>query len=357
MINFSINKLVFYCFSSILLLSYIWGVVSYQHFLPSGSDFYLSTISSCILALSLCIFFVLRKIEHVSFFSILIFVFFALVLLQPLLNNIVYVDSLVISSVPLLLCGILSLLIVNLNSDEKTKLIEYFGFAILFSGVFTVFTQFVQVLNIEFFFGKLVFYTGTDRPVGNIGQVNQASFVSAMSIAAVIFIFLRSDKSKYRNIILASLTIFWLSMGLGFSASRGGILFGTVTLLSTGFFYKNEVKKRVLFSTIFIPVFVCGYIAGTELLHVYMNDNLSAVNRLVNGNNFSLRFALLQEAWLAFSQNPITGTGWGQLISFGLENAQQVKWFTVAHHSHNIVAQIAAEMGLLGLLPLLSMGV
>jgi O-antigen ligase len=59
------------------------------------------------------------------------------------------------------------------------------------------------------------------------------------------------------------------------------------------------------------------------------------------------RSVLLRESWAAFLANPLTGVGAGQFKNYNPEDRVEA-W----RESHNIVLQVAAELGILGLLAL-----
>lgn len=337
---------------SLLAFSYFWGVASFQHYLPNA-NIYLSTIVSLIVAVAVVIYCYKSRFGSIlSFGSLLWIVFFCLILVQPLFNSIVYLDSLVFPIGGMLIAVLLSLLIAQLTIDNKKLLVNFMAIAILGAGAFTVFTQFAQLMQWDFLVGKILFRTGGGRLIGNIAQVNQAVFVSSLAIASVFYFIYQPVLAIKKQVyfIAAFFILFWLGMGVGFSASRGGMLLAIGAMITPALFYKASLKQRILYPILLSPAIVFGYLFGTQLMNRLLQSDMSAVGRMVGENTLYLRKNLLEQAWLAFVDSPLTGQGWGNLQKFGLDHANELAWFTTANHSHNFIAQIASELGILGLL-------
>lgn len=337
-------------FAAFLALAYAWGGLSIQHYLPAGDDLYISLHVAFLLGAALVLFFAVRRPRVISFGALMWLALLLVLLLQPAFSPIVYQDALIFPVASVLLCALLAWALANLGEVEKEGLIRVLAWTLLVVGVLMVLSQWVQLLQWPPLLGVLVFYASGDRLVGNIAQVNQAVFVVTLGLAAAIYLFCERP-GVVRHAVLVLLALF-LGVGVGFSASRGGLLLAAAAILSGGVFYAAAWRVRVLRVLIFGLVVGLGYLAGTLMLEVKMADSTSALNRIMT-ENYVGRLYLLQQAWLAFEQNWLAGIGWGNFKHFGLQHAQQVEWFTVAHHAHNLLAQVAAELGVLGLVVVL----
>lgn len=332
-----------------IAVAFFWGVVSVQHYLPSGMDFYINTLLVAIISLAMTLFFARQKIQKISYNCLLWLIFFLLLLIQPLLHQLSYFDAHLLEIAPLLAVILLVLGVAQFTAEQKANAVKVMAYVILFCGVYTVFSQLVQLLQIEILLDTWVFDTEGERLVGNVAQVNQAAFVCTLAMAALIYLLYEAKHLSRFTWTVAILIILWLSMGIGFSASRGGVLLAIVALLSGAIFYQAKIKQRAVMALVFFPVLIIGYTLGTYLMNAYMQVEASAIGRMMNeSSSLHLRISHLHQAWLAFSSQPITGIGWGGIKYFGLQHADEIEWFTVVNHVHNIVAQLAAELGFLG---------
>lgn len=360
MFNQLIKKnILFFIF---LTVAYVWGVVSFQHYLPAGTDFFLSLYSATILSVGLFFNFIVTnknktQTNTISVTTIAWLLFLIIFLVQPILNPIAYIDDHLLSVATILLCVLLSYTITNLSDNEKNIAVNFMAVGILVAGLFTVLAQVVQAIGWNKLDGILFMRTST-RLFGNIAQPNQAAYVLVMAWAAFIYLCIEYKNKVYQHKILflglANIITFLLTLGLGLSASRGGIVLMACAILGTVVIYYQPIKIRMIIALAFLPSAVMGYILGTDLLQSFtFNELKPAVDRLVGeGESLGLRKSLLNQAWLAFQSSPITGIGWDNLKYFGMTQAEQLAWFTVANHAHNLPAQIAAELGILGLIPL-----
>ena len=331
--------------------AYLWGILSIQHYYPSATDLYINIYVGGLLAVGLAGWATAsdRKKIPISISTWLWLGLLMLILLQPILNQIVYTDGLIFPGATILFCLLVSLAVSGLDREEKRRAVNVMAVVLLAGGILTVATQVIQLVWPDsWLIGSVVFAKSPDnRLIGNIAQVNQAAFVSSLGMAAAIYLFYLS-RTWLGKIICIVFTV-WLVMGIGFTSSRGGFLLGLAVVLCSGLFYAGGWKKRFASVVGFGVLFIIGYNLGSRLLLAFIEDSNTAVSRLTN-ESMALRQYLLQESWMAIKGNWLTGIGWGNLKGFGLDHAEQLQWFTVAHHAHNLIAQIGAELGILGLI-------
>lgn len=346
-----VKSSLFYVFCALLCFAYFWGVVSIQHYLPSYG-LYIGLFVAVILCTALVLFFLVYRIKMISYSTLLWWGLAVLVAMQPWLFETAYPDRLLFAGCGLVLVGFLSLALNQLSNHQRQQVVHFFAFTLLFAALATVASQLVQVLHIKPLMGWLVFVPSGNRLVGNVAQVNQAAFVSCMGMAAVVY-FVHHYHIKHKGYwLLLLLIVCFLGMGLGFSASRAGLILAAVALISS-VIYQNNWRWRVLPSVLFGLCVMVGYQLGTALMNYRLNVETSAVGRMVGENSLHLRTSLLEQAKMAFLQNPILGNGFDTMNHFGLQHAEEIHWFTSANHTHNIIAQMMAEFGVVGLIFLL----
>lgn len=349
-------------FATILSLSYLYGVLSPQHYAPSVLDLYIGLGITLALSVGLLIALTQIKITHISHTTIVCFFFAVLVALQPLLSPIDYSDSLLFPFAILLLMACLSLVIVNIE-NKSVILITLFT-SVYVGGILTVCTQLLQLLPLSYpaWLESLVFYgTDSSRPYGNVGQPNQAAYIIAMAIVAAGYgclkIKTQSGLSIAFLIAVLTVSVVFLGIGQGLSSSRGGLVLSIVACFSMFVLYQASLKQKLLFAGFFLALLAVGNWVGTELLLRYAEFKESALDRVVSTDTSRpLRWYLQEQAWLTFSTDWITGAGWGNLPKVALAHAEELTRFEFATHTHFLPSHIAAELGLLGIIGLLGLG-
>lgn len=347
----NIKPALFDTFCALLCFAYLWGVVSIQHYLPSYG-LYIGLFVSAILCVALALFFLLCRVKFVSYSTLLWWALALLVAIQPWLFETAYADRLLFPSGGLLLMGFLSLAVAQLDDRQRQRAAHFFALALFFAALATVASQLVQVLHIKPLMGSLVFRPNGNRLVGNVAQVNQAAFVGCMGMAAAVY-FVHHYRVRHKGVwLILALLLCFLGMGLGFSASRAGLILA-LAALGSGVLYQGSPRRRLLPSVLFGLCVMVGYQLGTALMNHRLDVKTSAVGRMVGENSLHLRTSLLEQASMAFFQNPILGNGFDTMNHFGLQHAEEIHWFTSANHTHNLIAQMMAEFGVVGLVVLL----
>lgn len=340
------------------VVAYLWGIVSIQHYMPTTTGFLVSAYGVTLLAMGMPYFFIKNKVSHISVATLLWLALSVLLLLQPVFHRVVYMDDLLLSFLAIILCALWSWAIALLDEHHKHKAVICLAWAILLAGILTALSQMAQLLRWDFLYGILIFDVDSNRLTGNIAQPNQAACVLAMSVAAMIYLLYEYKQSliahKWYVLLLAHLVVLLTTFGMALTISRGGILLFICVFIGSALLYKHNMQNRLFALLGFAPAGVVGYWVGSKEIQSFNDSSMSAVGRLVGETeSLGLRQALLEQAWLAFQSSPVVGIGWNGMISFGLQNAERLSWFTTAHHVHNIIAQMGAELGMLGILVLL----
>lgn len=349
-------------FAVILGLAYFYGVLSTQHYAPSILDLYIGLGITIALCTGLLIVILYSKIVHVSYTTIICVFFTLLIVCQPLISVIDYSDSLLFPFNALLLMTCLSIVITNIES--KSIIIAALLASLYLGGILTVCTQLLQLFSSSYpeWLESLVFY-GTDstRPYGNVGQPNQAAYIIAMALIAANYWFLRVKNQSQLPIVfwitLLIVSVVFLGIGQGLSSSRGGLILSLVACLGTVILYQASLKKRLLFFSFILALITFGNWLGTKLLLNYAVFQQTALDRVISTNTSRpLRWYLQEQAWLTFSTDWLTGAGWNNLPKVALANAESLNRFVFATNTHFLPSQIAAELGLIGIVGLLGLG-
>lgn len=332
-------------------LAYLVGILNYMHLLPSKRNLNIGLQVLLVLSIGLAIVwsyrdFVFRRLG----WSALMWLFLiALILIQPLVNNIIYPDSLIFTVGALLFVLLLSVTVYQI--EEKARFTRTLAVFMLVGAILEYLTQIAQLFQWTYLFNNLVYpVPAGSRPVGNIIQPNQAAFIYALGIAAACY--LQDIKiillPQRLAAILFGLAVAMLGSGIAVSASRGGIILGVAAIIGYYLLNVQSVKQRFTKAALFSLLEVVGYIIGNYLLSNY-SPIQSAIDRIATTTQ-SFRGYQQQQALLIFKEDPIFGIGWGNFSTSALIYAEQLPWLSMTDHSHFIVSNIASELGILGLL-------
>ena len=331
-------------------LAYLLGILNYMHLLPSKRSLNVGLQVLLVLSIGLAIVwsqrdFVFRRLGWSAAMWLFLL---GVILIQPLVNIVIYPDSLIFTVGALVFVLLLSVTVYQV--EDKAAFTRTLSGFIWIGALLTFFTQLAQLLQWTFLFHNLVYpVPAGGRPVSNLVQPNQAAFVYAMGIAAACYLQDIKITSQSRWVlVLFGLSVLILGSGIGISASRGGIILGLASII--GYYLLNErsLKSRLTTAALFIVLGVVGYVLGSYLLSSY-SPTPTAIDKIATTTQ-SLRGAQLEQALLIFQDNPLFGIGWGNFSTSALIYAEQLPWVSMTDHSHFIVSNIASELGIIGLL-------
>ena len=331
-------------------LAYLLGILNYMHLLPSKRSLNVGLQVLMVLSIGLAIVwsqrdFVFRRLGWSAAMWLFLL---GVILIQPLVNIVIYPDSLIFTVGALVFVLLLSVTVYQV--EDKAAFTRTLSGFIWIGALLTFFTQLAQLLQWTFLFHNLVYpVPAGGRPVSNLVQPNQAAFVYAMGIAAACYLQDIKITSQSRWVlVLFGLSVLILGSGIGISASRGGIILGLASII--GYYLLNErsLKSRLTTAALFIVLGVVGYVLGSYLLSSY-SPTPTAIDKIATTTQ-SLRGAQLEQALLIFQDNPLFGIGWGNFSTSALIYAEQLPWVSMTDHSHFIVSNIASELGIIGLL-------
>ena len=187
---------------------------------------------------------------------------------------------------------------------------------------------------------------------GNVAQPNHYANYIALGLFSLGLLRLRWQMRAWPVVVLAAPLLFVLVL----SGSRSSWLY-LLFMVAMSFLWQRRDKS-------YLPLlrYSVLLILGFGLMHFVVQipwlagppDTMTALERLTSqAGGSSIRLRIWYEAWLIFTQYPLLGAGIGQfawqhfLLGPSLHNTIVQG---IYNNSHNLVMQIAAEMGLAGLL-------
>lgn len=328
------KEIIFYLFIGI---SFLYGVLSYQHYAPSPHDFYIHSIvfTLCSIGVFFSFFKQNIKIYLNQFLWVLLFLIF---LIQPILYHINYIEGLTFPLASSLLLLFLSIAASNVINKEKLTLVMCLILGL--AAILLFVTQLFHVFQLDFIVKAFNMPLQRSRFSGNLGQPNQTAFVFVLGVISIMY-FLRDKYS-----LLKYSLIFLLSIGIALTVSRGGFLMLFLGVLIFNL-YLNYFNKISLFRLTSFFTASIGLLCGT-LIYPYLSQSFTIVERSATLLG-SKRLSHLQQTWLIISEHPFMGIGWKNFTGSGLEYSNQLAWFGTTDHSHFIFGQLWSEFGIFGL--------
>lgn len=259
---------------------------------------------------------------------------------------------------------ILILFAINIESIKESfglpTLMTYICFAILLGGILQSTIGLMQFTGLAQYCGDYIFYDynhPTTNIFGHFGQRNHYSHYLSWAIFATIYLF----HQRRINIAIFSVCMIYLCFGITISGSRSvflyfitAIIISAIMLLSK---QKAQMKMFILILMATITMLILQF--GWSNVHSSKFSTQSGLQRLenINSGNNERRYTEWQKAWIIFKNHPIIGVGWNQFAKNSMELQQQFPdaptnagLFT---NCHNIILQLGAETGVIGILLLL----
>lgn len=169
-------------------------------------------------------------------------------------------------------------------------------------------------------------------------NANKYSYFSYFANIAAGYLILIGNRKKL-FIVVSIGTMFWSSFVAFSTASRSGLLF--VVLVTVGFWLFVYARSQKYKNIRLILVMGLILLGSNKLMTVYNDSYLKT--RVERSDDDEPRLELVKEAINVFLDYPITGVGPGQFIFYSKRS----------QFSHNSYTEMAANMGVLGLMLLL----
>ena len=213
------------------------------------------------------------------------------------------------------------------------------------SGIITI----ILLLEVIYYFVNLYLSTswyGLPNTKGIASNINIEAISVLLKMPFALYLYSKTDNSLKRKTALIGLM---LGTSILFViSSRASFLALMAVSLITVISYRKEIKKLVF------PL--VALLSGFLLAVLYINPAISTdggrLNNLSIINESSLtRLEFYKEAWESILQHPLLGVGIGNWKIFSIAAHKEiVSGYIVPYHAHNDFLQIAAEIGVFGLL-------
>ncbi|MCF7696512.1 MULTISPECIES: PglL family O-oligosaccharyltransferase [Mycetohabitans] len=239
------------------------------------------------------------------------------------------------------------------------------AYALLAGGVFAVFCQFVQLFHLENRVAPFVVSYHVQigrRPFGNMAQANHLATYIAFALAAALYL-VQQRRLRYPVWIVLSVVY---TAGQALTVSRGPWLQTGVIVLAGAWMAFEARRSRVssygerhdtwrslrdwMTPVLLLVIFIAVNLA-TRWANASFNLNLgqSAAERFQDAGQIAPRLALWKYGLAMFDMHPWFGVGWGEFPRIQYELVDKLGSVEIANNSHNIVIDLLAKTGALGL--------
>lgn len=262
----------------------------------------------------------------------------------------------------LLLSSFVSIIISSLcHQQGYKKILVIVCYGLMIGAISQDIVVILQTLHQDWT-GGWINYIGLGQPYsGNIGQRNLLAHYLSWGILANAYLVY---EKKLGSTSGWALIIFQAAI-LGAVNSKTLILYmlAILVLLFIAKIYKKQLPKS-LFKTIALTVVLVVVFQFITLpiinnLQDNLTSHISSIERLNTSPGDSYRLTEWHKAWLIFLENPWFGNGWGSyayqsfVISLDPRFTDNLYGHGVFTHTHNIVLNLLAEIGLAGTMVIL----
>jgi O-antigen ligase len=249
--------------------------------------------------------------------------------------------SLGLNAVAVIGAGLAVLLLAQgLGTDARHKAAEALFWGLLIAGLCSVAISIVQVFAPDLADGGWVARYGiAGRAAGNLRQPNHLASLMMWAAVAAVFI---TEKRGWRAALPVLLLAFVFSVVL--SASRTG--YAGILMLALWGVVDRRLSRSARLSLLATPAMLGACWWLMSLWSAESGHAFGAASRLAEGAGSPSRLAILSNAWELTLANPWLGVGWGEFnFAWSLTPfpARPIAFFD---HTHNLVSQLAVELGL-----------
>jgi O-antigen ligase len=209
-------------------------------------------------------------------------------------------------------------------------------------GVLSVFIQWLQVLDLEILPQRLALVAADPnimtRPFANLAQANHlATYLGLATISAVYW---QSRDRRLSPVLIPALCL--IASGLAITGSRLAALF--LILAIVALFAPTALRPAsTRFRWVAVVAMLIGYAAGLVAVRTLAGefDTLTRFGQ----ETLPIRFQLWKQALEISLQHPWLGVGIGQFPAAQYWVAQAGPFIYPANNCHNLILQLAAELG------------
>ncbi|MDY0744498.1 Wzy polymerase domain-containing protein [Paucibacter sp. R3-3] len=257
--------------------------------------------------------------------------------------------SLALSATGVLLIALLLMLGAQaLDQPSRRQWFGAFCWALLAAGLLSLLVSIIQVFFPDLADGKIIARSGIPgRALGNMRQPNHLASLLMWSSVAAVYLTDQDERFEAKGARIAlPLLLFGLVFAVVLSASRTGMV--GVFLLAIWGLLDRKLKRESRWALIATPLMMA---VSWYAMYLWANSGgghaFGAESRITSeGAGSPERMKILANAWELVKRNPWTGVGWGEFNLAWTMTPFPNRPIAFFDHSHNIVMQLAVELGI-----------
>lgn len=282
--------------------------------------------------------------------------FLLIVLVQFLMHRITNFDQLLLLALYLLWATLLIMLGQKLRVEiGLTTVATWLAVALVAGAELDALAGLLQHYRWHTVLDPFVTVKVANAVYGNTAQPNHFANYLALGMISLGLLFVQNKLKAWQAAVLAAPLLFVMVL----SGSRSSWLYLFWMLASAWWWQRGRIAYRPLLH------YAIGLLAGFVVMHLVVQipwmagvNGTNTMERMFGdaGGSGGIRLALWQESWYIFTQFPLLGAGLGQFgwHHFNLDVAQHAPIISgLYNNAHNLLIQVAVEMGLAGVVVLL----
>lgn len=270
----------------------------------------------------------------------------AVLVVQQLAGKIHYVQHFVLPFGALILAATTVTVSYWRLAPKSEDVLRVVAMALVAAGLLNALWGIVQVAGYELKGFELVERApGPYRVAGLIAQPNQLSVVLLWSLLGALYLWFAGRLSKRTATALA--LVFMIA--LAFAASRATYVYLLVVAPTLAHGLRRLRLPQWWLPLAAAAVYPALDLAVRSLLPIADPATAAQVVRPLDGASAAVRMGFIRDGWELFLSSPWLGVGWHQFIvaRWAMSDATMLELH--ADHAHNIVINLLAEVGILGL--------
>ncbi len=244
----------------------------------------------------------------------------------------------------------------QLGSEKVLGALAWF---LLVGGTLQAFAGLAQYLGLYGWLAGWVNFSPHNTIVGNIAQKNHLAAHVTLAALALVYLYVHRHVSRGLTYPLLML----LAVILTLTGSRSVWLYVAIASALSLVAYRktrNPIHHGLAaYSALLLVFFVAAQLfmpAVNEWLNMLLGTDRGEIpTTLQRGFLDSPRLVEWHKAWLIFLQSPIVGVGmghygWHSFNLHALPEFANTSSSVLSHHAHNLFLEVAAELGIVGLI-------